>query len=77
LIIPATLSASFAFMMPVATPPNAVVFGSGRIKMIEMIKAGIMINIVGIVVVTLLFYFLGVDLFNINLHEFPEWAVLK
>jgi len=75
LIIPATLSASFAFMMPVATPPNAVVFGSGRIKIIEMIKAGIIINIVGIIVATLIFYFFGRFLFSIDLGVFPEWAM--
>ena len=74
LIIPATLSASMAFMMPVATPPNAVVFGSGRIRMMEMIKAGIIINIVGVILITLVFYFFGMNLFNINPSEFPEWA---
>lgn len=75
LIIPATLSASFAFMMPVATPPNAVVFGSGRIKMVEMIKAGFIINIVGILLITLLFYWIGMDLFSIDPTVFPDWAL--
>jgi len=74
LIIPATLSASMAFMMPVATPPNAVVFGSGRIRMIEMIKAGIIINIIGIIVVSLVFYFIGMTLFEIDPSLFPNWA---
>lgn len=75
LIIPATLSASFAFMMPVATPPNAVVFGSGRIKMIEMIKAGFIINLIGIILITVLFYFIGMNLFDIDPAIFPEWAI--
>ena len=75
LIIPATLSASFAFMMPVATPPNAVVFGSGRIKMYEMIKAGFIINITGIIIITLLFYLIGMNLFGIDTAIFPEWAL--
>ncbi len=74
LIIPATLSASMAFMMPVATPPNAVVFGSGRIRMMEMIKAGVIINLVGILLVTLIFYFIGMNLFDIDSSVFPEWA---
>ena len=52
--IPAAVAASCAFMMPVATPPNAIVFGSGRIKIAQMVKAGILINLIGIVIVTAL-----------------------
>jgi len=53
LMIPATLSASCAFMLPVATAPNAVVFGSGKIPIGEMAKAGFWINMVGAVVIAL------------------------
>ncbi len=49
----ATLSASCAFMLPVATPPNAIVFASGRISIKSMIKAGIIVNLIGIVLVSL------------------------
>ncbi|MCC5929474.1 MAG: DASS family sodium-coupled anion symporter [Cyclobacteriaceae bacterium] len=49
----ATLSASCAFMLPVATPPNAVVFGSGLIRIIDMVKAGFLLNIISIVLITL------------------------
>ena len=49
LMIPATLSASCAFMMPIATPPNAIVFGSGRIRIPEMARIGVFINLVGVV----------------------------
>lgn len=51
LIFPAALSASFAFMMPVATPPNAIVFGSGAIELKEMMRAGWWLNLLGIVAV--------------------------
>jgi sodium-dependent dicarboxylate transporter 2/3/5 len=61
-------------MMPVATPPNAIVFGSGRIKIAEMAKVGVFINIIGVMVVDLLFYIIGTAVFSIDLSVFPEWA---
>ncbi len=64
LMIPATLSASCAFMMPVATPPNAIVFGSGRIRIPEMARVGLIINLVGVVLIALLFYLLGPAVFG-------------
>jgi len=59
LMIPATLSASCAFMLPVATPPNAIVYGSGRVQMRDMIKAGVVLNLVGIVLVVVTVWLLG------------------
>lgn len=56
LMIPATLSASMAFMLPVATPPNAVVFSSGKIKVKEMARAGLMLNLIGAVIITVWVY---------------------
>ena len=53
-VIPAAIAASCAFMMPVATPPNAIVFGSGEIKMRDMIRTGFVLNIVAIVLITVL-----------------------
>ncbi len=73
LMVPATISASCAFMMPVATPPNAIVFGSGRLRISEMARAGILINLVGAVLVTLLFYYLGTAVFHIDLTAPPDW----
>ncbi|WP_333608213.1 SLC13 family permease [Arsukibacterium sp.] len=52
LVIPAALAASCAFMMPVATPPNAIVFSSGKLKIADMVKAGLVLNIVAIGVIT-------------------------
>ena len=53
LAIPVALASSCAFMLPVATPPNAIVYGSEKFGITEMMKAGLYINIVGIIVVTL------------------------
>jgi len=57
LMIPATLSASLAFMLPVATPPNAIIFGTNKVRVIEMAKTGILLNLAGAIIVTLGVYF--------------------
>jgi sodium-dependent dicarboxylate transporter 2/3/5 len=73
-MIPATIAASMAFMLPVATPPNAIVFGSGKIKISEMAKFGLLLNIIAIILVSIFVYYLGGEIFNIN-TEFPSWAI--
>jgi sodium-dependent dicarboxylate transporter 2/3/5 len=72
LMIAATLSSSMAFMLPVATPPNTIVFASERLKISNMMKAGFAINIMGIILVSILVYFLGDILFDLS--TFPDWA---
>ena len=74
LMIPATLSASCAFMMPVATPPNAIVFGSERITVGEMARIGIVLNIVGALVITTVVFFVGTVVFDIDPSVVPDWA---
>jgi len=54
LLIPCTLAASLAFMMPVGTPPNAIVFGTGLVRMPQMMKAGVWLNLAGILVIVAL-----------------------
>ena len=46
LVVPVTMASSCAFMLPMATPPNAIVFGSGRLKMRSMVKVGLVLNVV-------------------------------
>jgi sodium-dependent dicarboxylate transporter 2/3/5 len=58
LLVGATVAASCAFMLPVATPPNAVVFGSGYLEIDDMVKKGIWMNIISIILLTLIVYFI-------------------
>ncbi|MFC1660252.1 SLC13 family permease [Gemmatimonadota bacterium] len=74
LMIPATLSASCAFMMPVATPPNAIIFGSGRLSVGEMARIGIVLNLAGALVIAGVVYTVGTVVFDINPAVLPEWA---
>ncbi|WP_299957639.1 DASS family sodium-coupled anion symporter [uncultured Modestobacter sp.] len=59
LLVPAALAASCAFMLPVATPPNAIVFGSGYVTIGQMLRAGVVLNVIGIVLITAAVYLLG------------------
>ncbi|XP_072248329.1 Na(+)/citrate cotransporter [Leuresthes tenuis] len=71
-MVPCTLSASFAFMLPVATPPNAIVFSYGYLKVVDMAKTGIVMNIIGIVCITLSINSWGRAIFQLD--TFPSWA---
>ncbi len=77
LMLPATFSASCAFMMPVATPPNAIIFGTGRIRIIEMARTGILLNIAGILLITLWVHFAGPYFLGSDPGILPDWAVLQ
>lgn len=73
-MLPATMSASMAFMLPVATPPNAIIFGTNRIKIKEMVRTGLVMNLMGTLVITMAVYFIARLVFGIDLDVFPEWA---
>jgi len=73
LMIPATISASMAFMLPVATPPNAIVFSSGRIKMSDMVRVGLILNIVIAFIVACFVYFFVLPSWGYD-ASIPPWA---
>ena len=58
-MLPATMSASMAFMLPVATPPNAIVFGTNRIRIKEMVRTGLLMNLMGTLVITMAVFFIA------------------
>jgi len=74
LIVPATLGASCAFMMPVATPPNAIVYGTGHVTIRQMARTGFLLNIVSIALATLAVYTVATWVLGIELSGIPEWA---
>lgn len=74
LVIPAAIAASCAFMLPVATPPNAIVFGSGYVTIPQMVKSGFGLNILGIVVSVVVTYMLVIPVFDVVINEVPVWA---
>jgi sodium-dependent dicarboxylate transporter 2/3/5 len=73
-MLPATLSASMAFMLPVATPPNAIIFGSGKIRVAHMARAGLWLNLIGAVLVTLATYYYSRMIFGFDIFNMPAWA---
>ncbi|XP_041796503.1 solute carrier family 13 member 2-like [Chelmon rostratus] len=71
-MLPCTISASLAFMLPVATPPNALAFSYGNLKVMDMAKAGFVLNFVGVVTINIAINTWGVVMFQLN--TFPSWA---
>ncbi|MBC7186130.1 MAG: SLC13/DASS family transporter [Calditrichaeota bacterium] len=74
LMIPSAISASCAFMLPVATPPNAIVFASGHVSIPQMARAGVLLNLLGVILVTLVVYVVAVPAFGIKMGVLPTWA---
>jgi len=73
LALPATLACSLAFMLPAATPPNAVVFATGMVRISDMVKVGFVINILGVAASGALIAFMADEVFDTS-GPFPRWA---
>ena len=74
LALPAAFAASCAFMLPIATPPNAIVFGSGLLSIPQMAKTGFLLNIIAIFALTIMCYVLGMVIFEVELGVLPAWV---
>ena len=74
LMIPGALACSMAFMLPVATPPNAMVFSVGKnvLKKEDMMKVGVVMNVVAVLIISC-WIFIGGRLFGIEINELPKW----
>ncbi|KFV52748.1 solute carrier family 13 member 4 [Gavia stellata] len=74
-LIPVTMCISFAVMLPVGNPPNAIVFSYGHCQIKDMVKAGLGVNLIGLAVVMVAINTWGIKLFQLN--TFPEWAAVS
>ena len=73
-MLPATVSASMAFMLPVATPPNAIIFGSNKITVMQMARTGFLLNIFGAIIITVITYFWSTLVFDYAIFDLPAWV---
>ncbi|XP_053340548.1 solute carrier family 13 member 1 [Clarias gariepinus] len=72
MLIPATISVSFSFLLPVSNPPNAIVFAYGHVKIMDMVKAGLGMNVIGVLSVLLAVSTWGRPIFSLD--TYPDWA---
>jgi len=73
LMVPVAVTCSYAFMLPVATPPNAIVFAAAKMRPLDMIKAGFLMNFICVVVICTLMITFGDVMFDI--YTLPDWAL--
>ena len=77
LMLPATMATSLSFMLPVGTPPNALAFATGHVRVDEMARYGFLLNLLGALVVTLITFFWMIPVLGIDMQatQLPSWAV--
>jgi sodium-dependent dicarboxylate transporter 2/3/5 len=77
LLVATTVAASCAFMLPVATPPNAVVFGSGYLRIPDMVKTGIWMNLISILILTAMVYIMLPFVWDFDPFGFSEQFIIE
>lgn len=77
LLVPATLAASCGFMLPGASAPNALAYGTGYLKVRDMIRTGVALDLIAAGTIVLFTFTLVRFAFGIELGEVPEWAAMK
>lgn len=75
LMFPATIMSSMAFLLPVGTPPNAVIFGSNRIRIAEMLRGGAWVKLVVVLITLVVCLLLMPVIFGLDTGKFPVWAM--
>ncbi|VUZ42813.1 unnamed protein product, partial [Hymenolepis diminuta] len=73
LALPLVMATSLAFILPAATPPNAIIFAKGRVRLFEMMKTGFILNLLAQLIVTICTMTYGTALFDLN--TVPDWAL--
>jgi sodium-dependent dicarboxylate transporter 2/3/5 len=73
-MIPATMASSLAFMLPTATPSNAIIFGTGKVTIDRMLRTGFLLNLLGIIIITLMTYLWLDNSFEVVRGVVPEWV---
>ncbi|MCC6670134.1 MAG: DASS family sodium-coupled anion symporter [Planctomycetes bacterium] len=74
LMLPATIAASCGFALPIGTPPNTVVFATGRLRMSDMVRAGILLDVLSAVILSLVFWFWALPVLGIDPQQRPGWV---
>lgn len=74
LMIPATIGASYAFILPVATPPNTIVFTTSQLTIPLMARKDFILNLIGVITITLLTFTLVMPIFGFSASSFPSWT---
>lgn len=76
-VVPAALAASCGFMLPVATPPNAIVYATGHVSVPKMVRAGLMLDLMGIAVILVVAYTFLLWAFGVQPGGLPGWAAAR